>query len=129
MFTIIAVPCLDTFSSSYSNPVAFALAADLRPGSDDTTFILDRAISSEERAFLDASQCVVHRMSLEESKALMNAEVAAQVAAAPPMERDNHGNPLAGIPIEESDAYTARLRDQGILPASGSLPASGRVSW
>jgi hypothetical protein len=83
---IIAAPSLDTFSSSYSNPVAFALVEDLRPGGDDTTFILDRAISSEERAFLDASQCVVRRMSLEESEAL-------------------------------------------ILPASGSLPASGRASW
>ena len=70
-------------------------------------------------------------LSAEEAEAIENAEIAAQVAAAPPSSDETpwYGNPLAGVPVEELDALTARLRDQGILPALGSLPASGRTSW
>lgn len=57
MLTIEA-PALDTFSST---PALASVAADLVAGDDDYTYTLDRTLSDDEKAALDAAQCTVYQ--------------------------------------------------------------------
>ena len=54
----IAAPSLDTFSST---PALASVAADLVAGNDDYTYTLNRALSDDEKAALEAAQCTVYQ--------------------------------------------------------------------